>query len=173
MNTRHFFLFILSLIILGTASCSKKISKPSAPVAPVTQVKTKAGPPVIIYKTKKDYSNNIPVGLSPDKKELTSFPAITDIYYNGALAVPIRLNNGYLLDNRGIGTDVAFLSITYTEYSKLKNTPSADSLYSWIIDSDPLTEMFNCGSRYDYEDLVKELNLIIKNGEIRNFRKLK
>jgi len=139
----------------------------------MVQVKAKAGPPVIIYKTKKDYSQNVPVGLSPGKKYLASFPAVGDIYYNGVLATPQSLYDGFLLDNRGIGPDVAFLSITYTEYSRLKKTPPADSLLKLIIDKDPLTEMYNCGIRYEYEDIVSELNTKIKNGEVSSFKKLK
>lgn len=173
MNTKGTLLFCLSFIILGFSSCCKKTTPPAAPPAPVVQVKAKAGPPVIIYKTKKDYSQNIPVGLSPDKKTLASFPAVGDIYYNGVLATPQLLNDGYLLDNRGIGPDVAFLSITYAEYSRLKKTPPADSLFKLIIDKDPLTEMYNCGIRYDYDDIIGELNTKIKNGDVSGFKKLK
>ncbi len=173
MNTKGIILFCLSFTILGFSSCCKKNTPPVTPAAPVVQVKEKAGPPVIIYKTKKDYSQNIPVGLSPDKKHLASFPAVSDIYYNGVLATPQSLNDGFLLDNRGIGPDVAFLSITYSEYSRLKKTPPADSLFKLVIDNDPLTEMYNCGIRFEYEDIVSELNVKIKNGEVSGFKKLK
>ena len=135
--------------------------------------KTKAGPPVIIYKTKKDYSQLVPVGLSPDKKSLQSFPAPGDVYYNGMLAMPLPLSNGYLLDQRGIGPDVAFLSITYQQYSVLKKTPPADSLLKLVIDADPILEMYDCGSRYTYSDLVPELNAKLKESGVSTFKKLK
>lgn len=172
MNSNRIILFCLSTIIFSFSSCCKKTTYTQQPDASVSQARSKAGPPVIIYKTKKDYSKQIPVGLTPDKKGLASFPAVTDIYYNGELAYPVVLENGYLLDNRGIGPDVAFLSITYEEYSRLKKTPSADELFKLVIDNEPLTEMYNAGVRYEYDNIVTELNQKIREGKINTFRRL-
>ncbi|MGE5317291.1 MAG: hypothetical protein ACM3ME_04790, partial [Chloroflexota bacterium] len=81
-----------------------------------------ANAPVIIYKTKLDYSLQVPVTLSSDKKTLVSFPAPSDIYYGGDLAYPVKLENGYLLDRRGIDVNTAFTKWTYYEYSRLPKT---------------------------------------------------
>ncbi len=132
-----------------------------------------AGPPVIIYKTKKDYTNQVPVILSADKMKVISYPDIKDIYTNGNFATPTLLENGFLLDNRGIGPDVAFLKITYEQYSKLPATPQPGDFLKMIQDWDPLTEMYNCGTRYQYQDLVDELNQAIKEGKLKEFTKLK
>jgi hypothetical protein len=134
---------------------------------------TVAGPPVIIYKTRSDYYKHVPVILSEDKSMITSFPARSDIMYKGNFAYPTALREGYLLDNRGISENVAFLDYTYEEYSKLAKTPDADELFQHIIDDDPITEMFYCGSRYDFKNLVDELNSKIAANDLEGFKKLK
>jgi len=131
-----------------------------------------AGPPTYIYKTKADYSNLVPVNLSDDKSTIISFPHPKDIYYNGELAIPVELTDGYLLDNRGISENVAFLNITYADYSKLKNTPSVDSLYSLIIEKEPLVELYFCGNRHQYKDEVKQLNKLITDGNLKRCKKI-
>ena len=42
-----------------------------------------------------------------------------------------------------------------------------------LLDKDPITEMYNCGSKYDYKDLVNELNEAIDNNNLTSFQKLK
>jgi hypothetical protein len=127
----------------------------------------------IIYKTRSDYSRNIPVTLSEDKTKIVSYPDVKDVYYNGELACPAKLEDGFLLDNRGIGPNVAFLSFTYEEYSKLGKTPSSSELYEKIVDKDPLTEMYRCGNRNEYKNLVGDLNRIILEGKLESFTRLK
>jgi hypothetical protein len=126
-------------------------------------------PPVIIYKTAKDYSKNIPVNLSPDRKSLVSYPDIRDIYYAGKLAYPTVLAGGYLLDNRGVGPNVAFLDYTYEQYQSLGETPSADELLKHVIDTDPLTELYSCKCNRD----TAYLNKLISTGGLINCRNLK
>ena len=38
-----------------------------------------AAPPVVIYKTAKDYSRHVPVGLSEDGQTIVSYPAVSDV----------------------------------------------------------------------------------------------
>ena len=121
-------------------------------------------PHAFIYKTRKDYSKNVPVILSNDKTRISSYPDISDVYYNGKLAYPTALEDGYWLDNKGIGANVAFLNYTYEEYSKLPKTPSAKDLYKRIIDKNPLVKMVDCGVRYNYKDETAALNSLIKEG---------
>lgn len=113
---------------------------------------------IVIYKTIKDYHNNVPVILSDDKKQIISYPHPTDLFLGRNLAIPTQLHNGYLLDNRGIQKNVAFLKFTYEEYSKLKNVPSLQDLMVSIIDKDPLTELWYCGKKTNYTDLQVQLN---------------
>jgi len=119
-------------------------------------------PPTIVYKMKKDYHLNVPVILTKDKKEILSYPEPTDIYYQGKLAYPTKLTGNYFLDNRGINKNVAFLSYTYENYSKLKKAPSKDTLWARILDKDPILEMYDCGNRYQYKNEIKDLNNLVK-----------
>jgi hypothetical protein len=119
-------------------------------------------PPVIIYKTKTDLSKNVPVSLSSDKSMILSYPDVKDVYYNGLLSYPVKLSKGYLLDNRGIGPDVAFLDYTYEEYSNLPVTPAPEELFARIINKDPLTEMYRCKCKRD----TSIINEIIDSGKL-------
>ncbi len=125
--------------------------------------------PIIIYKTYKDYYNNIPVSLSADKTKIVSYPGINDIYYNGEIAYPTKLARGYLLDNRGIGINSAFLKMTYDEYIKFSATPSSEEIYEMIIDSDPFSEMYRIACNRD----TIEINKIITQGFKENCIKIK
>lgn len=152
-------------------SCARK-SAPNVSSATSAQV-TVPGPPCIIYKTKGDFSRLIPVEMTADKTKLASFPDVADIYREGELAYPTQLVDGYLLDNRGIGPDVAYLKLTYDDYRKLDSTPAASELMNAIIEPDPLLEMYQCGNRSQYKDVVSELNGMISSGNLAGCRKIK
>lgn len=125
------------------------------------------GPPALVYKTKINYNNQVPVILSEDKSKIVAYPDPSDIRMGNDFPYPTVLNNGYLLDNRGIGKNVAFLKITYKEYSKLSEAPSVKELYSMILDKDPLTELCNCGNRNAFTDIMEQLNELINNHTLR------
>jgi len=130
---------------------------------------TSALQPAIIYKTSGDYSALVPVTLNDQKTQVTSYPDIKDVYYSGyantQLAYPTKLDNGYLLDNRGISANSAFLKYTYDQYSKLSKTPSSAELFSSILVTSPFLEMYNCGARsfaHDTEQqTISEINALI------------
>ncbi len=124
------------------------------------------GPPVIVYKTKKDYYDRVPVTLSEDKSRIVGFPAPSDLKRNGEYTYPTKLKNGYLLDNRGIGKNTAFLRFTYQDYYTMDNIPTAERLYNYIIDKEPFVELYDCGKRGDADNLVEMLNRKIVSGEI-------
>ena len=153
---------ILSLIILFMFSCKTQHSKSSEATNNVSATQktqfVSALPHIVIYKTTKDYSQNVPIILSEDKTQIVSYPHPTDLFFGGKLALPTQLNKGYLLDNRGIGKNVAFLKYTYAEYSKLQTLPSLRELYENIIDKDPLIELWDCGTKANFTDLEKQLN---------------
>jgi len=163
------FLIILTILM---SSCSNKTTSKTQEKQEET-VETTAGPPVIIYKTKMDFSKNVPVTLSEDKSKITSYPGRNDIKYGKSFAYPTELNKGFLLDNRGIDEHVAFLDYTYEEFSKLQKNPTADELMGHIMEYDPLLEMYRCGTRYDYKNLIDELNDKITVGKFNDCVKLK
>jgi len=163
-NFNFIFVAIVFILLLGSCKCKKNsvISQPN----PIKEQQVKALPPVIIYKTKSNYDKNVPVIMSEDKKDIVSYPDITDVYYAGKLAYPTQLANGYLLDNRGIGKNVAFLRFTYEEYSKLSSTPTKEELLGMIIDKNPLIELYNCDKLP--KNNIEKLNEAISNG-IQNY----
>ena len=114
--------------------------------------------PTIIYKTKKNYDKNVGILLSDDKKTIIGYPHPTDV---SARSYPTPLKNGYLFDNRGIGKNVAFISLTYEEYAALKTSPSLTELLNMVIDNDPLEEMYLCKERPQGTDLPAALNQLI------------
>jgi len=128
------------------------------------QTVSAATPPALVYKTRKDYSQFVPVTMNVEKTKIVSYPDPTDIYYKGKLAYPTHLSKGYLLDNRGISTNVAFLDYTYETYSQLKEPLTMDLMMRHLLDKSPLIELWNCGSRPGFKDEVKELNFLIENG---------
>ena len=129
------------------------------------------GPGTIIYKTKADYSKNVPVTLSEDKSHIVSYPAPQDVYFRGELAYPTKLAKGFLLDNRGISVNSAFISLTYEEYAKLGAAPNPEALYKMIIDKDPFTEMYSLGSRY--RNATQEITELIENHKLKHYKRLK
>ena len=173
------------MMVFMACQTEKKVAESTAPqspdngaaaISPVsnTSPMAVASPRTIIYKMRKDYSQNVPVILSSDKKTIVSYPHPRDVYTNGKLALPTPLKNGYWLDNRGINGNAAFLSYTYEEYAKLQNSPSIDVLYKKIVDTDPIIEMWDCGYHHNYRDLVNNLNEIIVNNKMEgNFKRVK
>jgi len=166
---------LTGLFLMTIFSCAHKVNKETQKPKDKSEVsvKTSAGPPVFVYKTKKDYYQNVPITLNETKTEIVSYPGIKDIKKNITFTYPTRLENGYLLDNRGIDKNTAFLTLTYEAYSLLKKTPSEIELKEMILDMDPFLELYRCGTRYDYNDIVNELNMKISNGEFGEFEKLK
>lgn len=131
------------------------------------------GPHVIIYKTRDNYFMHVPVGLSEDKKSVVSYPAPGDVFYNGDLAYPVKLEDGFLLDRRGITPQSGFLSWTYYEYSRFEKTPSPQELLVKMLDDDPFIMMYDCGSSAQYKDMENELNEKIKAGKFDDFMRIK
>lgn len=130
------------------------------------------GPKAVVYKTKANYNNFVPVALSDSKTEVVSFPAPSDLIINGELQKPISLHDGYLLDRRGIWKNVAFIKLTYEEYSKLDKVPSPKELFILIMDNDPLTELVDGGIKSAYTDPVAQINELIDNKKLRTVCKV-
>lgn len=127
--------------------------------------------PLVIYKTRADYSENIPVVLNAAKDKIISYPAVSDISFKGQYRKPVKLKNGFLLDNLGLSPNSAYTSFTWKEYASLEKTPSPEELLSKVIDADPFIEMFNCGGRSAYSNIA-ELNEVIENN-FKNCKKVR
>jgi hypothetical protein len=92
---------------------------------------------------------------------------------NGKLAVPTKLKNGYLLDNRGISANTAFINMTYLTYSELEKVPSLAELYELIVDKDPLLGLYNCGKHIKDVNLIKQINNNIMNNNLGVYELIK
>lgn len=157
---------LIAVCSLMCQGCTKHITNAGGAVSV-------PGPRCIVYKMKQDYSRQVPVELSPDRTEVVSFPGIRDIYLHEGFAYPTKLEDGYFLDNRGIGPQVAFLRLTYDEYSKLELTPSASLLMNLILDADPILEMYDCGNRNSFADAEAAMNELILTGKLKQKKRLK
>ena len=127
-------------------------------------------PSAIIYKTKADYSMYVPVTLSDDKSRIVSYPGPRDVFYQGKLATPTHLADGFLLDNRGISLNSVFIKITYEDYAKLPQAPSTDEMYNLIIDKNPFTEMYDLGPRHNFAD-DKAIDKAIRH-HLKDYKKI-
>jgi hypothetical protein len=169
---KSYFYLVMAALIAVAASTGCKCSKntvvkeeittssenvtPQPQVEPVQSKAAFALPSVIIYKTKGDYSKNVPVGIKEEKTAIVSYPGQTDVKGQE----PVALKHGFMLDKRGVNVHSAFLKYTYDEYLGLKTIPPIAELFNAILDADPFTEMYNCGkiSDFDKEKLEEQLN---------------
>ncbi|NVO18171.1 MAG: hypothetical protein HXX13_00630 [Bacteroidetes bacterium] len=161
---------LIALVITGVFFSSCSICRHKAKAEPAAKI---ASPQVIIYKTKADYSQLVPVILSADKKSIASYPDIKDVYYKGQLAHPTQLHKGYLLDNRGISENVAFIKLTYEQYAALPATPGSEELMKMVVDKNPLEKMYACGPAHKFANLLEDLNKRIDGENFIGFTRLK
>jgi len=120
--------------------------------------------PVIIYKTRLNHDKLVPVTLNNEKNAVISFPAPTDLFFKGELALPVKLRDGFLLDLRGISANTVFTSYTYETYSQMESPPPPQELLRNVIDTDPFESIYDCGKAGGYHNIVKELNAKIRKG---------
>lgn len=104
--------------------------------------------PVIIYKTKNDYSNNIRVCYN--NGEITCFPGPTDVIHQR----PIKLEDGYFL-NKMSGN--AILNVTIDELINYGDDWFNLIKKENIIDYKPFTEMYSCPSVWGIEEINKAI----------------
>lgn len=122
-----------------------------------------ASPVQIIYKTRKDYSQNVPVQMNREKTKIVGFPAPSDLRIKGELQTPRKLNDDFLYDRRGISINTVFLKITYKEYAELKKAPLVDEMMQMIIDKNPMVELYYCPELKQNSD-SEIMNKLIKEG---------
>lgn len=149
---RNIYLFLVVCILLFSCKSKQTVEKAQQYSATKT---------IVIYKTIKDYSNYVPVTMNATKTDIISYPAPSDILYDGKVTTPTLLKNGYWLDNRGITENVVFLKYTYDEYSKMKEAPTLTDMRNNILEKYPLSELVYCGTG---KTTIKALNKLIDNG---------
>lgn len=154
---------LLALSLTGCKS-SRRVNQPE--ILTIENTATESGmaalPPCLVYKTRADYASNVPVLLNKQKTAIISYPAPSDLGPEGKTAIPVALEQGYLLDNRGIAPNVAFLKYTYKEYASLKKVPGKEELFKNIIDKYPLIELWDCGTRSTENCDIERLNKLIR-----------
>ena len=159
--------------MIGLCAChsSRQVSESSSQDKTLSGAQAIPGPPAMVYKTRADYYNLVPVLLSENKDSILSYPHPGDLKTSQGYLLPVRLKRGYLLDKKGIGKNVAFLNMTYEDYAKLQAPPPMDELEKLIIDRDPLLELYDCGNIHRFSDPVHELNRYIKHRSLRKIGK--
>lgn len=160
-------LLILTLLVAGCTSSKKVEQSGSADAVADVMPVFEPGPHVMVYRTKADLREHVPVLMSADGKDIVSYPHPSDLSAGGELRVPTPLEKGYLLDNRGINQHVAFLKLTYGEYAKLQQAPSLAEMQQMIVAREPLTELCDCGLRSAFTDIEAQLNRLIASGKLR------
>ena len=136
-------------------------------ILPAQSARNMALPHVLVYKTKADYRDLVPVLLSKDKKQVISFPGPGDVKTGSGYALPVLLHKGYLLDRRGISRNTVFIKMTYQEYGTRKNPLGPDELYKLIIDKSPITIIYDCGIRDPQKNSIAQLDLLIDKNELK------
>ncbi len=122
--------------------------------------------PVMVYRTKHDVHDKVPVGLSDDRRHIVSYPHPKDLMADGGLRTPTALIQGYWLDNLGVGPNTGFIALTYSEYAALPEAPSITEMEAMLIDRDPWEALCDCGVMGTLQDPVKELNAWLKKRKL-------
>lgn len=167
-------LLILSMLLIG-GCCAKKQTAdvPPPPTPPVAGAETLPVPTppgigaqarVVLYRTRTDVRDRVPVMLDKDGTTILSYPAPSDLQAEDGLALPVELGQGWLLDRRGVGLNTAFLDISYADYAGMEEVPPLSELQDAILDRDPLTDLCDCGPKASYEDPVRQLQELIHSG---------
>lgn len=166
--------FIMIMVLVTSCTTNKKMTTQERKVPDLSNIESKAimekvpSPHVMLYKTKSDYSNLVPIILSSDKSQIVSYPHPGDLKINGIPQLPTAMHDGYYIDNRGINENAVFLKLTYEEYSKLDVLPTLQQLMDWILDKDPLVELYDCGQNQRNPELIEKINKLIDNKQIRS-----
>ena len=143
----------LLLLLTMMLSCNATKMSPNS---------SEALPSAIVYKTTGDYYQLVPITMDEARDKVVSYPAPADLFTNGKLALPVKLENGYRFDHRGINANTAFTSFTYETYSQMESAPSTSELIKSISDPNPFEEIYNCGKINEFKDPVKDLNRLIQ-----------
>lgn len=160
-------ILLIAVSVFCGCSCNKKLIQQTNLIQSTFAIVNENNQHLFVYKTKADYYNFVPVILTEDKSKIISYPDPLDVKLDGKSQMPTILHEGYLLDNRGINKNIAFINITYEDYARLKTIPSLTELYNLIIDNDPLIELYDCGIKSGAIDDFNKINRLIDNKKLR------
>lgn len=125
---------------------------------------------IIVYKTKSNYYDKVPIKLSNDKTNIISYPDPSDLEIGKELKFPIELKDSFYLDRIGISMNTVFTNYSYDDYINLISIPSLNDFMKNIIDFEPFIEIYDFNYLYGDTNLIEKLNFCIIN---RDFRKAK
>lgn len=144
-------------------------------ISPLASAAPPPVPHLIVYKTRADYKDLVPITLSEDNSRIVSFVGPTDIYRRNPvtgkrdlLVYPTQLNQGYLLRDF-LSPNKAFLDVTYEEYASLKSSSYQKFISLDMVknkDYDPFLEMYDCGE-WRSDDDVARVNNLINQGRLK------
>lgn len=162
--------WFLLLLFVFTVSCTSTKKVNTAVTASVSEVVPNyaPGPHAMVYLTTSDFREYVPVQLDDAGENIVSYPHPTDLVVDGHLRLPTILKNGYLLDNKGITKNVAFLNLSYATYAALDQAPSLVKLNKNLLERSPLVELCDCGLRSSFTDVEAQLNQLIASGKLRS-----
>lgn len=134
---------LMAAVVVAGVSCSSQ--KQSASVVETTTSTVKTGqaaylPQAIAYKTSAPVADYVPVTVNADRTEIVAYPAPGDITSNSR---PVPLDDGWLLDRRGVSSKTAFTSYTYAEYAALQSAPSREQLLRSIQPGVTVTDIIS------------------------------
>lgn len=132
-------LFSCTSLLWGCAGARQAPAADPQPGAPQ--------PHVLVYKTRGNYADLVPVTLSDNQQKIVAYPAPSDLRTGAQLAKPLPLHHGYLLDTRGIGPNTAFLNMSYAAYAALDEAPTLGWMLANLKDASPMQVICDCGPR--------------------------
>ncbi len=115
--------------------------------------------PSIVYKTKKDYSNNVSVCYSYKDNKISCYPGPSDVVHQR----PEYLGNDYWFQKMAGNV---FLKVSIDEFVKIGNNGDWFQYISIdnILDSDPFLEVYSCKPGSSVQDIKK----IVQSGKIKS-----
>lgn len=162
----------LGIILLLIPSCksNKKKAGSSDSAIVLYHPEFTPGPPALVFKPKKDYSQLVAVTLSEDKTKIVQYPDPADLLFD-SLPNSLALQKGYYMDRRGVSLNTAFLDIPISTYRKLDSLMSLDEMYKHILEKDPFEELCHCGNLNSYTNPEQQLNEIIAADSLQHLCK--
>ncbi len=133
-------IMLMAALSLSVGSCSSSRQTSQETPLEIKDASVSDLPYAVVYRTQGDYNTNVPVTLNSDGTTILSYPDPRDVA--SERVAPITLNNGYLLDRRGISANTAFLDYTYKEYARLEKAPSTKELMEHIIAKNAVVELY-------------------------------
>jgi hypothetical protein len=152
---------IYIVLAISLIACSSKKEATTEKSENTAQVQMLAQ--TIIYKTKKDFSQLVPVQMNKERTKIVAYPSPKDLMKSGELQTPIVLDKGYYLDRRGVNTNTVFINMTYEAYAALKKAPPVSEMKELIVEKDPFVEMYVCPDLKQNAS-VEEMNKVVASG---------